>query len=112
MSLLDALRTAPSELITLAVGTVGGLVGFLVSDGKSITLGISSIIVGGFAAFTFTPLIIHLIELQGFKVVDDIRVSITGSIAAVSWQLVITMKAAIPALFNKLTGIKKKGAKK
>ena len=107
MDILDALKQMPQELVTLAVGTIGGLVGFLVSEGKTLSLGISAIIVGGFSAFIFTPLIIAVVELYGkIVIVDDVKISITGSIAAVSWQLVISLKAILPTLIAKLTKTK------
>lgn len=112
MPAIELIKNLPSEAITLLVGTVGGLVGFLVSDGKSISLAVSAIIVGGFSAFMFPPIIIELVEHYSDIVIDDdIRTSITGSVAAVSWQLIVGMKTAIPALIQRFTKTKPKGEK-
>jgi hypothetical protein len=101
---IEFIKQLPSEVITVVVGVSGGIVGFLVSDGSGYRLFIASAFVGGFAAFVFPPLIIMIIESAGIKVVPEISRSITGTVSAVSWQLVLSLKGAVPLLVNKYTG--------
>jgi hypothetical protein len=95
-----------NELLTLVIGVTGGIVGFLVSDGNGWRLLVASAFVGGFVALTFPPIIIVSIEATGVIVAPEVSRSITGTISAVSWQLVISLKGAVPNIIEKYTDLK------
>jgi hypothetical protein len=105
--MINDIKDIPQELINIAIGVAGGLVGFLVGEGNGLKLLVSSLIVGGFAAIVFPPVIEFLLkDYANIIISQDIRTSITGAVGAVSWQLIITLKAALPLLIKKFTPAK------
>ena len=90
------------DLVTLAVGIAGGIAGFLVSTKTGIRQAAAAGFVGGFAGFTFPPIIVYYLNTHGNSISadDPLLMGISGLIGAVSWQLLTTVQTIIPSLVS------------
>ena len=88
-------------IASTTMGVIGSIAGFLVGDGKGVKSLVAAGFVGGVTAYTIPPIIILVIHAYTeLKIDEHVAMSISGFVGAISWSLLISLKATIPNLLG------------